>query len=258
LHRLSIIAVFTLATLVSIRPAAAQIANVQSLITKDKPGWSLQLDGSFDFQSWNSQQMVFGASAIGRYVHENHLVLLLARGDIVKAQATPARVRHIEHARYRYAFSDSPFDLEAFVQHSTDVFRRLDNRVLAGGGPRVRVFSGEPMSLAIGVTPMFEFERIGNGDAVDAGLTRSRGRLSSYVVVRTVIGDHLVLRHSIYLQPRLDDWADVRVLNEFDATVRITKTFALKWSLVGMEDTRAPKGVVPLDTTAASSVVLTL
>jgi putative salt-induced outer membrane protein YdiY len=247
-----------LAGVVGVTPAAAQIANVQSLITKEKPGWSLQFDGSFDFRSWNSQQTVVGGSAIGRYVHESHLVLLLARGDVVKAQTADARIRHLEHARYRYTFTQNALELEAFAQHSTDTFRRLDNRVLLGAGPRVRLLSGAPLSIALGLTPMFEFERIGDGNKSDAGLTRTRGRLSTYVVMGTTIGERLLLRHSIYLQPRFDDWNDTRVLNEFEGTVRINKTFALKWTVVGMQDPRAPKGIVPIDTTVKSSFVVTL
>jgi hypothetical protein len=248
----------TLAALGRTTPAVAQIANVQSLITKDKPGWTLQLDGSLDFRSWNSQQTVVGASAIGRYVHANHLVLLVARGELVKEQAVPIRERHLEHARYRYSFSHNPLDLEVFAQHSTDVFRRLDNRVLFGGGPRVRILDSSPLTLALGVTPMAEWERIGDGDPADAGLVRLRGRLSCYVMMGLDVGEWLVLRHSVYLQPRLDDWGDLRILNEFEGTVRLNKTFALKWTLVGMQDPRAPRAIVPIDTTIKSSFVVTL
>jgi Protein of unknown function, DUF481 len=240
------------------RESQAQIANVQSFLAKPKPGLSVQIDGSFDFRSWNNKQTLLGGSFIARYMNGNSLVLALARGDVVKRRGSAWQERHLEHLRYRYTLEGTPFDLEAFAQHSTDVFRRLDHRFLVGAGPRARILTGPPLELALGLTPMFEYEQLGEGNSADARLTRQRGRLSTYVIIAVNLGERITMRHSVYIQTRFDDVTDTRVLNEFDATVSLNKTFAFRWSLVEMYDPRAPKGIVPLDTTAKSSVVVNL
>jgi len=236
--------------------ARAQIANVQSLITKETPGLSTQVEGALDFRSWNNQQALFGGGVIVRYGVKDNVLLLVGRGDVIKRASNPWQERHLQHIRLRHHFNPSIVDAEVFVQHSTDLFRRLDNRFLAGAGPRFRVLTTPVLSIALGALPMFEFERIGDGSRVDAGLTRSRGRLSASAIFSVQVGERGSIRHSIYLQPRFDDANDTRVLNEFEANVNFTPKFAFRWSLVGLIDPRAPVGIVPVDTTAKSSLLV--
>lgn len=242
----------------SARPAAAQIVNVQPLIASKQgatDGVSLVGEGSADVRSGNTRLVSLSASALCEVRSGRHLVFLLARGDFAEKSGDSFVNKDLEHLRYRIVLS-SPFEAETFVQHDRDAFRRLALRVLAGAGPRLHLQPFGGFESAIGAAVMLEHERLGDGDKADSGAESDDFRLSTYLFLSTEVGPRLKIGNTTYVQPRLDRFTDIRVLNELALIAKATEHFAVKLTFTSAYDSAPPEGVIPLDSTLKGGLQL--
>jgi hypothetical protein len=248
--------VVALAALMPAR-ASAQIVNVQPLIgaqqDKAKEGASLAFEGSADMRRGNTNLLTISGSAVGLYRTGRHLVFLMVRGDYGESNEKAFLSKDLEHARYRVDIV-GPLAGEAYVQHDRDGFRRLSLRALGGLGPRVRFQWWKLFSASFGASYMLEHEVIGSGNRLDAGDDVLAHRLSTYVVLETIVGEQLSLAVTTYVQPRLDSFRDVRVLCETSLLSKATKHLGLKLTLMSAYDAQPPLGVAPLDATLKGSL----
>lgn len=235
--------------------ATAQILNVQPLIAADdtKQGPTLAIEGGADIRRGNTDLLNFTGSFIGQYRSGRHLAFILLRGEYSEGAGETLTNKDLEHLRYRVSVT-GPFAMEAFVQHDRDEFRRLALRTVAGVGPRLHIVSWAGLQISLGAAYMFEFERLAKGDEPDAGDDLFGHRLSSYVVMSMSVAESLSIGFTMYLQPRLTRWSDVRVLGETSLVSKITKRLATKMTLTNAFDSAPPAGVLPLDTTLKASL----
>jgi hypothetical protein len=243
-------------SLLAARPAAAQIVNVQPLIASNKgavDGETVVAEGSADVRSGNTRLVSLSASGLGEVRRGRHLIFLLARGDFSEKSGDPFVNKDLEHLRYRIALT-GPLEAETFVQHDRDAFRRLALRVLVGAGPRLHLQPFGGFEAAVGAAVMVEHERLGAGDARDAGAESDDLRLSTYLFLSTDVGPRLKLGNTTYVQPRLDRFRDVRVFNELALIARATEHFAVKLTYTSAYDSAPPDGVIPLDTTLKGAI----
>lgn len=101
---------------------------------------------------------------------------------------------------------------------------------------------------------MFEYERLATGMFADSGATTLDHRLSTYAVV-AVTARHVLIAHTVYAQPRFDDFNDVRMLGDSSLSLTVTKHLAVRFSTTLTLDTRPPDGVLPVDTEVKSTLV---
>jgi hypothetical protein len=231
-------------------PAAAQIVNVQPLIAGQdgKDGVTLVVEGSADVRSGNTRLVSLSASGLCEVRRGRHLLFFLARGDFAEKSGDPFVSKDLEHLRYRISLA-GPLEAETFVQHDRDDFRRLALRVLVGAGPRLHLRPFTGFEAAVGAAVMLEHERLGGGDAPDAGTENDDFRLSTYLFLSTELAPRLKLGNTIYVQPRLDHFEDVRVFNELSLLAKATDHVAVKVTFTSAFDSVPPEGVSPLDTT---------
>jgi hypothetical protein len=237
-----------LGTVASSSPAHAQISNVQPLLAKEaEPGPSAAFEGSLDWRTGNLSLLIFSASLITRYRRGRHLLFFLARGDETLNAGTRILFKHIEHLRYRLDVV-GPLQVEAFGQIEQDQARRVWPRALVGGGPRLTIIGSDNLDLAIATAYMLEYQRFRAVGQPDDGQDELVHRLSSYVVVIVRATSILKLGETFYVQPRLDDASDIRLLSETELLVSITEHLALKSALYLAYDSTPPLGIRHLDT----------
>lgn len=231
--------------------ASAQIVNVQPLIgaqqDKAKEGASLAFEGSADVRRGNTSLVTLSGSAVGLYRSGRHLVFLLVRGDYGENNDAIFLSKDLEHARYRIDIK-GPLAGEVYVQHDRDDFRRLSLRALGGLGPRLHFGWWNLFSATFGTSYMLEHEILAGGDYADAGEDVLSHRMSTYVTLETLVSERLSLAVTMFAQPRLDEFGDVRVLCETSMLSKATKYLSMKLSLTSAFDARPPRGVAPLDT----------
>jgi hypothetical protein len=235
--------------------AAAQIVNVQALF--DEATSPLGVSGgaelSLDWRTGSTELLVVRGSVLGQWRTEKHTLLGVVRGEYGYAQDTLIVSKFLEHLRYRYRFTDW-LSGETFVQHELDAFRRLRLRGLVGAGPRFTLWSSEAGSLVLGAAAMLEYEQLRNDGEPDAGQERLDPRLSSYVMGRVKLMENMSLSETLYVQPRLTRFSDVRVLNETLLLVEPNKRFTFSLGFVLTYDAEPPATVSRFDTQLRSAI----
>jgi hypothetical protein len=230
-------------------PASAQIVNVQPLVAKGemKPGLAFALEGSLDYRTGNVDLVLATGNLLLRYRLGRHHVFLLSHAEIGIKSGAEFLSKDLEHLRYRVAVY-GPIDLETFVQHDRDEFRRLSLRVVWGGGPRLRLLMTSRVEAAIAAAYLGEYEEIRQDKNPDAGTTRLMHRVSCYATVTVRLRPRLSLAETVYAQPRIGLPSDVRLLEETELLTQVTTRFSLKVAASIAFESVPPIAVKPLDT----------
>lgn len=155
---------------------------------------------------------------------------------------TPFRDRTFAHLRYNYRVLPW-LDTEVFGQVERDGFARLQLRSLTGGGVRVQYVDSEPVKVFQGTTPMYEYENLDADGLVVHPPTMSTVRWSNYLNMRLQLQNSVHIITTVYVQPRIDEFADVRVLHEATLGVRVTEHVQFTTELTVSYDSRPPDDV---------------
>jgi len=137
---------------------------------------------------------------------------------------------------------------EAYAQTNYDHAVLLDFRAVVGAGLRLRFDRGDWGDLGAGASVMWEHERLDlPPDAVHDDRT-SRLRNSTFVTLRLVGGESLVVTSTAYLQPALDDLGDLRILENLGIAASLTERLALTVTFDLRYDSGPPDDIAALDT----------
>jgi putative salt-induced outer membrane protein YdiY len=233
--------------------AEAQIFNVQPLLDKQsRDGFSGALEGAADWRSGNTNILMLTGNGVVQYRKQRHLVFIDIHGEYGLQGTNELVSKDLEHARYRYRLSRA-IDFEAFVQHDADAFRRLAVRAVAGVGARLRLVEGKHVTLAVAGAYMPDYERLSAGLFPDSRAQSLAHRLSTYAVIAVSAGK-IMVAHTIYAQPRFDDFHDVRMLSDSSLSLTVTKHVAVRFSLTMTLDTEPPAGIRPVDSELKSTL----
>jgi hypothetical protein len=154
----------------------------------------------------------------------------------------------LSHLRYTHMWVPR-FGTEAFAQLQYDRFLDLRERLLLGGGVRIDAVHSARASVWGGTGAMFERETLSEG-TVNVAV-----RSTSYLTVRwQIVPDHLTLSNTAYLQPKVDDPADFRFLDEGRLAATVTKALTIGTDLVVRHDARPPVDVLTTDVRLGMSV----
>jgi hypothetical protein len=145
-----------------------------------------------------------------------------------------------------------------FAQHEYDQFRRLSLRALAGTGPAFQIVHDKAVAMLAGAAYLYEYERLDTRPGtLDAGERATAHRGSLYVTGHEQPGAGVDILETIYVQPRLDHPADVRVLGELSVQSKLSSRIALKDSLTVAYDRTPPDGIKRYDTQLEVAVLVT-
>ena len=119
---------------------------------------------------------------------------------------------------------------------------------------RFDVLRGKSVALALGLALMGEHEALRSDGLPDAGKVTTDLRVSTYLALRVAVMKHLDATETLYVQPRLDDPADLRALSETSLTAKANATVSLGLAFSVAYDSRPPVSVRPLDTTLKTTL----
>lgn len=223
----------------------------------DRPGVSGNLDFKLGYRQGNVNRVDIGLKSRISVLTGRHLVLLLtdsrfasqskARdgGSVTQLGSDEARFanRHMAHVRYNVRMWDW-LASEVFSQIETDEFLLLQTRVLFGAGPRFVLFENDEFGGYLGTTYMAEYERLDRDTFVAQPSGRGARtwwhRSSTYLSLRFLATDRLILASTTYVQPRFDNFADVRVVSDSSLEVSLATRLALKLGVSIRHDSRPP------------------
>ncbi len=137
---------------------------------------------------------------------------------------------------------------ELFAQYQYNEFLRLQARALVGLGVRVEIIHEHALMSWAGTAYMPEYNRIRSiAGAPDAPETLDH-RLANHLAIRlSLLEDRILLQSTLYVQPRLDDFQDIRILEELEILSKITDLFAFGTTLGILFDSAPPTQVKSTD-----------
>jgi hypothetical protein len=237
-------------------PAGAQIVNVQRLLDEKKhEGFSDQFEGSLDLRAGNTQLLQLSASGAIQLREGPHLAFLNARYEFGRKNGADFLDRDFEHLRYRFDAADQ-VQLEVYLQHDRDQFRRLARRQLVGGGPRVHAEIGDWLRVAAGASYMYEYQRVADDGLADSKYVTYLHRLSFFQLVAIQLAERLRLSETTYFQPRIDAFSEIKILQETELSAAATPTVTLRMLFDFTYDAAPPLTVNPIDVIVKSVVAL--
>lgn len=241
-HRLSLL----ILGLLLLPSAVRGQVNTERMRALEVEGFRTTLGTDVAVESGHTELFEIGARVRFDFRREPHYTFATGQLRYGTQDGDPFRDRVFGHVRYNYRLL--PWLVtETFTQLQRDRFARLQLRVLAGGGVRIRYFNRDAVKLFQGTTPMYEYENLDRVPLDRHPATVSTARWSNYVNLRLRLSEETRFTATVYVQPRVDEWSDVRVLNQAALTVHLTEAVHLTTEFRLNYDSRPPAEVESLD-----------
>ena len=207
---------------------------------------------SVNGQSGNSETVSaeLGARIHWRYADYSQFVAVSAKygesAGETNADQTFLHLRHIQGAKVE------PLAWEVFAQLERDEFRDLNVRALLGAGVRRNLWRDlVQTSATLGLGGFYSFERYDSDPDED----ETRLRANSYFALQHQLSEQTSVSSTTYVQPRVTQLSDLRVLQQTALTVALAKQLALKVSLDIMHDSEPPRDVEATDVVYKTTLV---
>jgi hypothetical protein len=226
--------------------AGAQV-NTERLRGSAKEGLSGSVEASFENDTGNTD-LAEGGLAVGlHWRRAPRMALFVASVDAGRGRDETTVNKGFVHLRGGRDLSERVM-WEAFVQHEYDRLARLTARSLVGTGPRFTLVRRGKTAVHLGVAYMFEREKVdvlpGSGEPE----VQRNHRISSYLAVTVGEGERVSFGNTVYVQPRIGEVDDVRVLDEAGVKVGLIGSLSLNVAFTVRYDGDPPGGVKYLDT----------
>jgi putative salt-induced outer membrane protein YdiY len=241
-----------------IAPHAQAQINIEKQRSFDVDGVEVSLNTDVTLLSGNTQTVIVGGGGRLDVRKGKHYSFFLGNARYGESGRKKYQEHLFGHVRYNYDLK--PWLVgEVFAQSERDAFTLLQVRLLAGGGFRLRYFSKENKLIGLyqGMALMYELEHL---DAAKAGNHPARltvGRWSNYLNLRLMLSENTHLVQTLYVQPRLDDFGDVRLLDEAALAIGFNKHLAFHTSFNLRYDSRPPDDVETLDLALRNGLTVT-
>ena len=235
----------TLSALVGTQPATAQV-DVQPLSREAPPeGISGSLNANLSAQTGNTDFVQLGISGRVYRVDGAVTTMIVGNGGLGFVGRSRFSSSGLFHYRKTYRYSSWIWP-EWYAQANYDRSQLLKFRTIAGGGARTPVSAGRWGEIGAGISLMLEDERLDLPDTASHARRTTTVRSSTFLSFR-LVADQLVVTSTSYIQPRLDDFGDLRVLHDLSLATPVTDRLAMTVSFDMRYDSGPPDGLAALD-----------
>ncbi len=151
------------------------------------------------------------------------------------------------HLRHNFKLSHGIKTFEFYQIQFNDVLL-LSKREVFGAGLRFSLLNHDSLKSDIGIGLMSEKEILNESTLMSGELSvTDYYRATSVGSIKWLISKTIKIDNVIYYQPYLKDFADYRLLNEFNLSVSLTDNFQLITSITTRYDSKPPGSLVSLD-----------
>lgn len=220
--------------IVLVQHTFSQVINIESKrFLNDTNGWVGSINGNFSAVQNTQQVITFGANLHTQYQKNNHRFLMISDLAFINAANTDFVNSGYQHFRYNYKIINR-ITLEVFLQAQYNRILLLDERYLAGIGPRFKVVKRERFRLYSACLYMFEHQSQDN-----YRITRDNNRLSAYLTFN-ISYSKFDFSSTTFYQPNLADFSDYRIANNSAFEIFLTHKLNFRTELVLLFDTKQP------------------
>ncbi len=201
--------------------ASAQIINIESQrFNSDSIGWSGNWNLSANYTKNTNQLFTLSHNLAIKFSkgRSTWLFLNTINGSYANQQVLQNRL--LGHLRYNYR-QNKWLTYEALLQAQRNVPLKIEQRILAGAGPRFTLLKQQRKALNLGSLLLYEEDSELEREVVHHDL-----RLSTYLAFSYRTEGSLSLNTVAYYQPRIDKWEDYRLSLQTQLGFKILKNLA--------------------------------
>jgi hypothetical protein len=216
-------------------------------------GLHAQVDGSFGLKAGNVNWAQVGIGTRVEYLMGLHTPLIYAKLSMARRDDAQILNDGFVHARWT-AMWLSALGTDVFAQLQYNEFLLLRTRALVGAGPRV-IFLDQPWARgAITSGYMLEHESLNLPEDATHPAMMLNHRWTNTLTLGLKLAPQVTLGNTIYIQPRFDDFTDLRILDEADLAIAIGANLSIVSALSFRHDTRPPDGLASTDVAVSQAL----
>lgn len=266
-------------------PARAQVDTEKLRLSPRQDGLSGKLEAGLALKTGNVQLLDVSGEAAAVLKKGRHTSFFVGHGQFAAKRTGSDRLsdpnthlldpdaRYVNalmgHLRYDLRLDDQcngegRVSWEVFTQLEYDQFLLLKRRALVGTGPRVTLARSERAAAWLGTTPLLEDELLEQQAIAPTEPTETLAvRWSNYLTGQLVLSGHATLGGTVYVQPRIGDFTDYRVLADSSLDVDVTDHLALGLAFTLRHDSQPPQVksgdpvLLPTDTSVSNTLTWT-
>ncbi|MFC1528552.1 DUF481 domain-containing protein [Candidatus Latescibacterota bacterium] len=160
-------------------------------------------------------------------------------------------------AHLRHVFrSGMLWQPEVFIQVDYNKKRLLSSRELFGGGFRCAVYKSTKNNLWYGTSIMLEHERYDLEENNSHDDIVAVARWSNYVTTTVNVNERTEFISTVYVQPCLRTFEDIRILGETDLKIELGEQLSFVMTFNLRYDSKPPDNIKVLDTEIKPGLVL--
>ena len=216
----------------------SQVVNIESKrMRSDTTGWSGSAEADFQLSKAVDEIYDLGGKIHFQYKGKNSLWLFLNEYRLIKGAGTEFVNSGFAHVRYNHKITSEMLRWEVFSQYQYNGALDVGLRILAGSGPRFKIYDSETFRTYAAVLYMFEYQ-----ESVDKSIIERNHRTSSYLSFTVDVGK-IELINTTYFQPNMKNLKDYRVSSQSDLLFEIFENLDFKTGFTYRYDTRPFPGV---------------
>jgi hypothetical protein len=217
---------------------AQSIVNIENKrIITDTTGWAGSANLGFNLSKNIKTEFALSTSAHLQYKNKKELYLFLANASLVEAGEEKFVNAGFAHVRYNRKFGPV-LRWEAFGQIQYNKVLSVDQRILLGTGPRLKLFSSDKFRLYQGTLYMYEIEEV-----LEPNETHKDQRISAYLSYHWHPYDNFSFYGTWYFQPKIDDFSDHRLAGQLSLEFGISENLKFTTSFNYLLDSAPPEAV---------------
>ncbi len=234
--------------------AQAQLINIEKKRVLGKSGisGSVTLGGSW---TENVRRIVaFENNVALQYSNKAHTVMLFNDIDIIQVDDADLANHGYQHLRYNYTFRDSgAVTLELFGQHQNNKIKKLDVRIISGGGFRFRLIDTDNFYMYFAPLVMYEHEEFNDEEQRRFDYFK----LDAYLVMNLKFNGTLNFNTITYYQPAFEDWSRYRISHDTGLDIPLIKNLKFRASFNFTYDSYPGEGIPELFSKFKNSIKYT-
>ncbi len=204
----------------------AQLVNIEKKRKKNYKGLRGAIGLAIDFKDNGNDIFQAKNSLDLQYATGAHTFIFLNDFSMMQVNDDKLVNNGFQHFRYNYTLRDSSFlTFELFSQHQYNSIKLLEQRIIAGLGPRFRLINMDKLVFYFAPLVMYESEKL--SDVLNTHTEQIK--LDAYVSAHFAINDLLGISHVTYYQPNFEEWSDYRLSSETMLKLKFTKNLSLSF-----------------------------
>ncbi len=169
-----------------------------------------------------------GTISHGKYSETRDLLFATSDNKIGKKNADEYLNKNFHNARWTHMWHHR-IGNEIFTQYEYNAFSKLRIRKIVGVGFRFSLYKNDAISTYLGSAYLNEYEKYDKAISDSRLIDRAdkNHRLSNYLTIKFGQKENrLKFNTTIYMQPRINEFADYQVLGDFTLEYVISKNFS--------------------------------